>query len=112
MKENIVFQIYSQRDQIIGHTICNIITSQIPSQNGEKVYLDKNHDEAFFTFISSSNGNVKAINNNLYHYIIYILLLIIKFFILIILKKNVLKLIKDNFIKYIDKRKVILLCNK
>ncbi|KAI1727767.1 lipase (class 2) domain-containing protein [Ditylenchus destructor] len=41
------YSIYSRADQLIGNTVCGKITSQIPGQLGEKVYADKNHDDAF-----------------------------------------------------------------
>ncbi|CAD5215145.1 unnamed protein product [Bursaphelenchus xylophilus] len=42
------FSIYSRADQIVGHTVCGRITSQVPQQHGEKVFADKNHDDTFY----------------------------------------------------------------
>ncbi|TMS35709.1 hypothetical protein L596_003050 [Steinernema carpocapsae] len=40
-----VFSIYSKADQLIGYQVCNRITTQVPGQQGEKVFADKNHDD-------------------------------------------------------------------
>uniref|UniRef100_A0A915NBC7 Uncharacterized protein n=1 Tax=Meloidogyne floridensis TaxID=298350 RepID=A0A915NBC7_9BILA len=49
---------YRQRDQIIGYTI----TSQIPSQNAEKVYPSANHDE---TFLNSFQVQMEMVANHI-----------------------------------------------
>nr|CAD2170774.1 unnamed protein product [Meloidogyne enterolobii] len=56
------FSLYSQRDQIIGYTVCNKITSQIPSQNAEKVYPSANHDE---TFLNSFQVQMEMVANHI-----------------------------------------------
>uniref|UniRef100_A0A0N4ZCQ7 Lipase n=1 Tax=Parastrongyloides trichosuri TaxID=131310 RepID=A0A0N4ZCQ7_PARTI len=43
-----IYSIYSRSDNVVGYTVCNYITTQIPGQTGEKVYLDKNHDNVYY----------------------------------------------------------------
>uniref|UniRef100_A0A1I7ZFH4 Lipase n=1 Tax=Steinernema glaseri TaxID=37863 RepID=A0A1I7ZFH4_9BILA len=43
-----VFSIFSKADQLVGYQVCNRITTQVPGQQGEKVFEDKNHDQTFF----------------------------------------------------------------
>uniref|UniRef100_A0A0N5A886 Lipase n=1 Tax=Syphacia muris TaxID=451379 RepID=A0A0N5A886_9BILA len=42
-----IFSIYSRNDQLIGYSVCNRITAQIPGQNGEKIYDNKTHSLVF-----------------------------------------------------------------
>ncbi|CAB3404081.1 unnamed protein product [Caenorhabditis bovis] len=41
------YSIYTQRDQMVGYTVCGQLTSPLPGQTGQKVYTDLNHDQAF-----------------------------------------------------------------
>jgi len=41
------FSIYSRMDQLVGYTVCDKITSQVPGQHGEKVFPSANHDDTF-----------------------------------------------------------------
>uniref|UniRef100_A0A7E4VRW8 Lipase domain-containing protein n=1 Tax=Panagrellus redivivus TaxID=6233 RepID=A0A7E4VRW8_PANRE len=41
------FSIYSKKDQLVGYQVCGRITTQVPGQEGEKIYEDKNHDQTF-----------------------------------------------------------------
>ncbi|KAE9547684.1 hypothetical protein FO519_009100, partial [Halicephalobus sp. NKZ332] len=42
------FSIYSKADQLVGYRVCNLVTTQVPGQDGEKVYADHNHDDTFY----------------------------------------------------------------
>ncbi|KAL6734512.1 hypothetical protein Aduo_005044 [Ancylostoma duodenale] len=44
-----IFTIHSKKDQIVGHIVCNRVTSQIAGQMGEKVFENLNHDDTFHT---------------------------------------------------------------
>ncbi|VDL75509.1 unnamed protein product [Nippostrongylus brasiliensis] len=56
-----IFSIHSKKDQIVGHVVCNKITSQIPGQMGEKVFEHLNHDDTFHT---SHNVQLSMIRNH------------------------------------------------
>ncbi|VDN58582.1 unnamed protein product [Dracunculus medinensis] len=43
-----VFSIYSKADQLVGYLVCNQITTEIPGQNGGKIYENLNHDETYY----------------------------------------------------------------
>ncbi|KHN84127.1 hypothetical protein Tcan_10373 [Toxocara canis] len=43
-----VFSIYSIADQLVGYTVCNKITTQVPGQRAEKVFQNENHDDTFY----------------------------------------------------------------
>uniref|UniRef100_A0A0K0EWX7 Uncharacterized protein n=1 Tax=Strongyloides venezuelensis TaxID=75913 RepID=A0A0K0EWX7_STRVS len=58
---NYVFSIYSRADQVVGYKVCNYITTQIPGQTGEKVYLDKNHDDVYY---HTYNIQLKMVRNH------------------------------------------------
>ncbi|VDM62382.1 unnamed protein product [Angiostrongylus costaricensis] len=42
-----IFSIHSKKDQIVGHIVCDKVTSMIAGQTGEKVLEDLNHDDTF-----------------------------------------------------------------
>ncbi|KAI6186179.1 hypothetical protein M3Y98_00104500 [Aphelenchoides besseyi] len=42
------FSISSRADQLVGYSVCQKITSQIPGEHGNYTYTDKNHDQTFF----------------------------------------------------------------
>ncbi|CAI2326153.1 unnamed protein product [Caenorhabditis sp. 36 PRJEB53466] len=41
------YSIYTQKDQMVGYTVCGQLTSPLPGQNGQRVYTDLNHDQVF-----------------------------------------------------------------
>ncbi|CEF59771.1 Lipase EstA/Esterase EstB family-containing protein [Strongyloides ratti] len=43
-----IYSIHSKADHVVGYKVCNYITTQIPGQTGEKVYIDKNHDDVYY----------------------------------------------------------------
>ncbi|KAK0396068.1 hypothetical protein QR680_001551 [Steinernema hermaphroditum] len=43
-----IFSIYSKADELVGYQVCNRVTTQVPGQQGEKVFADKNHDDTFY----------------------------------------------------------------
>ncbi|CAD6199810.1 unnamed protein product [Caenorhabditis auriculariae] len=42
-----VYSIYSTKDQVVGQSVCNQVTSRIPGQTGERVFDQFNHDQTF-----------------------------------------------------------------
>ncbi|GMR45806.1 hypothetical protein PMAYCL1PPCAC_16001, partial [Pristionchus mayeri] len=40
-----IYTIGSEKDEVVGHTICTEVTTRIKGQDGEKMYKDKKHDD-------------------------------------------------------------------
>lgn len=54
-----IFSIHSKKDQIVGHIVCDKVTSMIAGQTGEKVFEDLSHDDTFHKSLETQLSMIK-----------------------------------------------------